>query len=132
MYDDVFEEFSHVKGKCPRCGKEQVYRNNKIVLTSYPAQNQYKCLACGNVWSAHSDREAVGEVSSATDATKVDADCIKDNGTITLGIDKDINAIGIFNLNTGWKCPECGRVYAPSVKECHHCNSKVDNRSNLF
>ena len=132
MYSDIFEEFSHIKGKCPCCGKEQVYRNNFIVLTSYPAQNQYKCLACGHVWSAHGDREAVGESTSATTATPVATDSIKDNGTITLGIDKDANVIGIFNHNTGWKCPECGRVYAPSVKECHHCNSKIDNRSNLF
>ena len=132
MYDDIFEEFSHIRGKCPYCGEEQVYRNNVLVLTSYPAQNQYKCLACGKVWSTHSDKEAVGETSSPVAGTKVDADCIKDNGTITLGIDKDVNAIEIFNHNIRWKCPESGRVYSPSVKECHHCNSKIDNRSNLF
>ena len=131
MYDDVFEEFSHIKGKCPYRGKEQVYRNNMIVLTSYPAQHQYRCQVCGVVWSAHNDREAVSETSSPIAGTTVDADYIKDNGTITLGIDKDANVVEIFNHNNGWKCPECGRVYAPSVKECNHCNSKIENRSNL-
>lgn len=26
-------------------------------------------------------------------------------------------------METGWVCPKCGRVYAPSVKECYHCNN---------
>lgn len=23
----------------------------------------------------------------------------------------------------GWQCPQCGRIYAPFVQECYHCNS---------
>lgn len=23
---------------------------------------------------------------------------------------------------TGWVCPKCGKVYAPSVVECYNCN----------
>lgn len=26
--------------------------------------------------------------------------------------------------NIGWICPKCGRVYAPTVKECPNCNPK--------
>lgn len=25
---------------------------------------------------------------------------------------------------TGWDCPKCGRVFAPSVQECWSCNAK--------
>lgn len=25
--------------------------------------------------------------------------------------------------HTGWKCPDCGRCYAPFVAECSVCNS---------
>lgn len=28
-------------------------------------------------------------------------------------------------MNEGWKCPQCGRVYAPSVTECGACNGSV-------
>lgn len=26
-------------------------------------------------------------------------------------------------MSTGWICPKCGRVYAPFVMECSHCNN---------
>ena len=25
-------------------------------------------------------------------------------------------------MNNGWTCPKCGRVYAPFIPECQHCN----------
>jgi len=25
----------------------------------------------------------------------------------------------------GWKCPQCGKVYAPHIEECKHCNAKA-------
>ena len=25
-------------------------------------------------------------------------------------------------MNNGWICPKCGRVYAPFIPECQHCN----------
>ena len=28
-------------------------------------------------------------------------------------------------MNTGWICPKCQRVYAPSVTECVACNAHV-------
>jgi hypothetical protein len=28
-------------------------------------------------------------------------------------------------MNDGWKCPECGRVYAPSVLQCEECSNTV-------
>jgi hypothetical protein len=28
-------------------------------------------------------------------------------------------------MNNGWICPECGRVYAPFIPECQHCNGEV-------
>ena len=37
--------------KCPECG-EYIYRDDTIVLTSYPAQYKYFCEKCG--WSGTS------------------------------------------------------------------------------
>ena len=31
----------------------------------------------------------------------------------------------IDNVPKGWLCPVCGRVYAPSVKQCSHCGEPV-------
>ena len=28
-------------------------------------------------------------------------------------------------MNNGWICPKCGRVYAPFIPECQHCNKEV-------
>ncbi len=28
-------------------------------------------------------------------------------------------------MNNGWICPKCGRVYAPYIAECQHCNKEV-------
>ena len=25
-------------------------------------------------------------------------------------------------MNEGWKCPECGKIYAPYIDECEKCN----------
>lgn len=33
-------------------------------------------------------------------------------------------------VEQGWICPLCGRVYAPSVKECYHCNNQMGNIPN--
>lgn len=37
--------------KCPKCGRN-IYLNNTIVLTSYPAKYSYWC-SCGWVGTAH-------------------------------------------------------------------------------
>lgn len=34
------------------------------------------------------------------------------------------NMIGGY-CQTGWKCPQCNRVYSPSTSECWSCNSKL-------
>lgn len=31
----------------------------------------------------------------------------------------------------GWKCPACGRCYAPFVQECRSCNSAIGVRRSL-
>lgn len=28
-----------------------------------------------------------------------------------------------MDKNTGWSCPHCNAVYAPTVEECYKCNS---------
>ena len=84
-----------IAGACPRCGASEVYRDNTKVLTSNPAQNRYECKACGKVWSAHSDREAVHPAFSCSAL-------IND----------------YFGAQTGWICPKCGKVLAPWMSEC--------------
>lgn len=36
-----------------------------------------------------------------------------------------------MNTNNGWICPKCGRVYAPYIAECQHCNKEVIVTSNV-
>lgn len=33
------------------------------------------------------------------------------------------------DMNTGWECPRCHRVYSPTTKTCDHCNPVV--RTNM-
>ena len=42
------EQWVKVNAKCSKCGG-QLYKNNYLVLTSWPEQHQYKCEDCGNV-----------------------------------------------------------------------------------
>lgn len=30
----------------------------------------------------------------------------------------------VINTPTGWKCPECGQVWAPTVEKCSRCGPK--------
>lgn len=32
-------------------------------------------------------------------------------------------------MNNGWICPKCGRVYAPFIPECQHCNCNKEVKS---
>lgn len=34
-------------------------------------------------------------------------------------------------MNNGWICPKCGRVYAPFIPECQHCNKALIVTSNF-
>lgn len=87
-----------IAGACPCCGASEVYRDNTKVLTSNPAQNRYECKACGKVWSAHSDREAVHPAFSCSVT-------VSDYPSPSYG-------------QTGWICPKCGKVLAPWMSEC--------------
>ena len=44
------EKYVKTKIKCPMCG-EYIYRDNTIVLTTFPAQYRYFCRNCD--WSGH-------------------------------------------------------------------------------
>lgn len=30
-----------------------------------------------------------------------------------------------FGVTYGWRCPVCGRIYAPGVQECFACNDEI-------
>lgn len=39
-------KFTPVEIACPKCGSS-IYRNDGIILASYPPMRQYKCVECG-------------------------------------------------------------------------------------
>lgn len=45
-YGTYGERYEPVEVECPNC-KNRLYKRTDIVLTSYPPQYQYQCLACG-------------------------------------------------------------------------------------
>lgn len=132
---NVFEEWSHINGKCPYCGKEEVYVNNYLILTSLPPQHQYKCKACEKVWSAFNDKNAVKPIEEEEECTSDTPsittqslnDFSKDDGLVSVqgekvSIKKEDTWV---DINLGWVCPKCGKVYAPSVQECKSCNGET-------
>ena len=30
-----------------------------------------------------------------------------------------------YGMQSGWKCPQCGKVWAPWVSGCYHCNNLI-------
>ena len=87
---------------CPKCGSTHTYVNSAIVLTSYPAQYQYKCIDCDNHWTEYTYMETLNKP----------APNIKYNPPK-------------FE-NTGWICPKCGSVYAPHVNKCNYCSQNQE------
>lgn len=131
---NMMEEWSQITGKCPYCGKEEVYVNNYIILTSLPPQHQYKCNACGKVWSAFTDKDAVKPIEEKENTSDTPSityqslnDFSKDDGLVSVQGEKvSIKKENTWvDINIGWVCPKCGKVYAPSVHECRSCNGET-------
>ena len=97
-FSGMMEHETLIAGKCPYCRASEVYRDNTKILTSYPPQQQYKCKACGEVWSALNDREAIRPTYSYS----------------VTASDYPSPSYG----QTGWICPKCGKVLAPWMSEC--------------
>ena len=104
-----WENWTKIEGKCPKCGSESVERNDSIVLTSDPPQNQYHCTVCKYVWSATNDRDAVNIPQA-------------DNSILNGPQVGDVPSYGFGWGQQGWVCPKCGRVYSPTTAMCPYCS----------
>ena len=118
---DECDDYSLVSGKCPYCNAHLVFKNNGIVLTSYPQQYQYTCKRCGHVWSAHNDEEAVKKEDSPMHSAEwTNKDSLTPDWSI-LGGPKIGDVPDNQNWGwgqQGWVCPKCGRVNAPWKGTC--------------
>lgn len=120
---DMFFNWTKINGKCPKCGKESVERNDSIILTSLPPQHQYRCTACNYAWSAHNDDEAVGSESHRG----INDNCIADSSILNGPQVGDVPSYGFGWGREGWVCPKCGRVYSPYTSMCPYCGGGNDN-----
>lgn len=48
----VWSDYAPVAAKCEKCGG-QLYKNNSMILTTYPPQHQYVCSICKNVETSY-------------------------------------------------------------------------------
>lgn len=109
-----WEKWTKINGKCPKCGKESVERNDSIVLTSNPPQNQYRCTECNSIWSATNDNNAVNLPQA-------------DNSILNGPQVGDVPSYGFGWGQQGWVCPKCGRVYSPYTSMCPYCSGGNNN-----
>lgn len=111
--------------KCPNCGGEQITQyigtgSAKYRCNACSKEFSYTCITgcavtdlcpnCGAMMRydyIHGTRYCTScgcmVMSDKTEATK----------------EQNISA---QSPKYGWVCPKCGKVYAPDVKECQHCN----------
>lgn len=38
---------------------------------------------------------------------------------------KSVKTYVSHNVPKGWSCPNCNRVYSPSITQCGHCNKEI-------
>lgn len=91
--------YQNVYGHCPKCNSVHILMDTSCVLTTYPAQYNFKCQECNHTW---------------TDFEKTQMPPI----TAWPNMEE---AISVEPLNYGWICPKCGRVYSPSTSQCLFC-----------
>lgn len=131
VYNRVVEEYTQVPGKCPYCDAHLVFRNNLIVLTSYPPKHQYTCKGCGKGWSAFNDSEAVKKEGSPMHSFEpsLNSECISEETTAGKFFSYSIGDVPGDSFKywgqQGWICPKCGAVLSPWVSECPHCKPGV-------
>lgn len=139
IYCDAINHYSHVDGECPYCKALLVYRNDSMILTSYPPQHQYHCKRCGHVWSARNDKEAVEPIKDKEDSPmhsseqSINSEYSSETTGKSFSYSICGNPIGDVPGDSfrywgqqGWVCPKCGAVLAPWAYECPHCRPEVN------
>ena len=113
MKGDVYDNGSPnpLVVKCPICGCTD------IGTTIGTEQVEYHCHNCRHAWFARGD-----EVSTTGPLQFSRPSATAPSYSITTPMPAEIRVSG--TLKYGWVCPKCGRVYAPDVKECEHCNQE--------
>lgn len=95
----VIEKWEPATAICPKCGSKHVAINTMCVLTTYPAQYQYKCSNCEHRWTSY-EVQNLGSMQ----------------GWPILEMEKPA-----YFGQMGWICPKCGRVYSPTTEQCLFC-----------
>lgn len=96
--------------RCPNCGGAHIEVNNRIILTTYPAQSQLRCKYCGHHFSSgifnRDTNDSINERLPSEQEPPSYPDIF----------------IPRKDAPVGWICPKCGRSLAPHLNSCPFCN----------
>lgn len=122
--------------KCPECGSTNIEYNTMVILTTYPAQHQLRCKACGHYFSSgmffskNTNKDALDKLWKQ-DQSIINIPQVGDWPPGPQVGDWPIEpeppsypdiTIPKKDSPMGWICPKCGRSLAPHMDSCPYCS----------